>query len=741
MMSDSVITLPPSESRLFSESKLLLRLVESISRGNKGDEAAAQISACRLFQAANEITQLQGDSAQRNGGKESAKELTLAVELHNKTRNIPLTCNAELLKAYVRAAVGKIIRGFCSPSAVLKATAKSIALLAKAGSDLLSSSEPNVREDGKTCLVDAEALWKTIPENTLSKILSSTEIEDLNLTVFHMYMDLANYEQSENRDVEPSFRAAYSIIQLLPSCDLKLVFAKKVLKSATKISLSSPKEKLMLNGVVAILRLAITALDTMKSPPTEPIERTEEILRLKAIAYLTMMQVFSDLQLLDKAYNCMSQLESLLAKVRNDQKSSLRPVRDHFLLAKHSLLLTRGDTEEAGALLGGIIDKIQNFEVSLRAVMQHIESGSLTVSQMNSFFQSLKMRYPNETPSVLMAQLSSLVTHSVLENSEEIHTQTLEIVHILLKNHLNGQIPLNHAQCQQLQSIIFSRIKFLGLHSNHNLALEWIQAGESILQKSPILDDDKRGPAFLLLLKAETHYKLGSYNEAFEAATRLVEVEVSTRAVVTLFKMSLQVNPVEATIELLFDTLQKPQYREYENLARIVMCIHIADQQHSIAAVELLHQRWIQYFYDKKAWRIPTEDSTDLSLQPFNASLASVLREKMTIFLAAYLKEKVALDESSPAVKRCKVNDSMLHDVYFTEIQPSSGDAQLTCDLAIVAEKVIAPAELLLCILDGEDRLDLKALGSIDDFKWECDFLWNIVSYMCRDYKFCFAVN
>jgi hypothetical protein len=114
------------------EVKALLKLLDGIIRGARQDVSRAETQARLLFLSSTSPTA--GESASTEDINKA--RLSLAVDIHNRARNIPAASHAEVVRAYMSATTARLLVQYCNPKNLVRASAKSMLLLARAAGEL-----------------------------------------------------------------------------------------------------------------------------------------------------------------------------------------------------------------------------------------------------------------------------------------------------------------------------------------------------------------------------------------------------------------------------------------------------------------------------------------------------------------------------------------------------------------------------------------------------------------------------
>lgn len=324
------------------------QLIDAIIRGGGGGTGTgtsknpipyADIAAKRLYKCCTSLpTTNQGDA------KLGTEVIEATVSLFNQAQKIPASASksdprVDVIRAYVLVSAGILIRLYCTPSSTLKSAAKSILFISKGGVDLHSCAQSaDEKLDAQACCKEALRLYHDLPENALTGIISTSDIEEIKTSIYNLLLYMADTQA----DPVGYVREASILVQEFAAVELNIQFIKRVIAIAVKSTHSQAKDKL--TQASTILKLCLCTIDAIKLASTD-MKSYEALTHFRANIFLLMIGILQRLEQYDQALSCVQQMEELLLVLKDPKKQfhsfDSKRYRDEFVYAKFSTLLKK----------------------------------------------------------------------------------------------------------------------------------------------------------------------------------------------------------------------------------------------------------------------------------------------------------------------------------------------------------------------------------------------------------------
>lgn len=710
---------------LSNESKTVIKLIDSIVRGNRGEINAAEDFAKHLFQTS--LTLKRDESLNED---QRSEQVNFAVGLYNRIRNIPASAKAEVFKAYLKAVVAKYLVVFCSSENTIKAMSKSILLLARAGMDLIHNPyvPESVRSDAVLCFGEVTRMWADIPESALLKVISPIETENLRIAVYQTEVCLAESLQKDLRQAAIHLRAASNLIRNMPS-ETKLEFSKRCTTIALK---QQHHENGDLSLVADILRYALVSVDMVK--PDDPYNIRVFSMKQKAVIVIAMLHVFQEMKDSENSLSCAQLMEKLMVELKSScsDDKDVPKLESQCLCYKLKLHLSKGEYLEAEELIRMGLIKMDTHQLILQGVVAFTNAVSCVHHDM---FQSLLQKFPDDHfICTQLAYLRSMILHD--SSDEAGYNRSLQLCISVVENHISRFRTLTEGDHCALRSIMLERVKYFHSQEQFEKSFEWVALLEHLVEHA----EDREYLATVLLLKAEALYCLENYTDSLATVNKLIQRELSTRAIVMLFKVSLKIAGAVSAVNTIKSKISAfPNIGE--NLERLEFCISVADEAKDMDAIDLLYIYYIQTYCGFHGWEQNNE-----------TTLAQVLCDYSDSFRRRYMRENNGLRECDEIItKRPRLdqiyqpstvagsnlnNENTLDKIGILDSTPLKEEYALLCDAAAIKSALLPPAQSLINLL-GNSEIDLQTLGSPQDFTWYSNFLWNVAVSLANSNNNC----
>ena len=676
--------------------------------------AVAEDFARRMFESTLSLKRDETADEERR-----TENVNFAVSLHNRIRNIPSSARAEVFKAYIKAVVAKYLVLYCSSENTVKAMSKSILLLARAGMDLmhLPGAPETTRSDAILCLKEVARMWADIPETALLKVISPLETDNLRIAVYQTEICLAESLASNITDALVHIRAASNLVRSMQA-EVKLELSKRCTTIAFK---STSKENKDIQMVAEVLRHAMTSVEWIKSDDTGDNLLRGVVMKQKAVVMIAMLRTFRELTDFENCLSCSQLLEKHMIewKASSPHDEDMTNIESQYLYYKLRLLITRGDTQEAEQVIRQRLIKLDAHQVILQGLIEFTNATSIV---HHDIFQTVMRKFPEDHfLSTQLAYLRCMILHD--STTDEGYHRTLNVSGHIIDNHMDRSHVLDEESHTSLRAMMLERIKYFHSQGHFSKSHDWV----ILLEKLVTHAEDRECLATTLLLKAETLYCLEKYSGAVQVVEKLIQRELSTRALVMLFKATLAVSGATSAVSLIRSKIAAFPNTS-ENLDRWELCIGVAEEAEDMEAVDMLYAEYIQTYCSYRGWELGNE-----------TTLAEILCDLSSGFQKRFIREEYApsteISERPtklPRLEGAGDDKESLAANKSTFITPAVAKRfVMACDVAVVRKCLLPPAESLLALLERDD-LDLSALGSRQDFTWYSTFLGNTAVHLAN---------
>lgn len=242
----------------------ILQQVESLLRGGAQSAASSVIHELQL-RSRRAMVWFSSPSADEDFNNcdenKRADNLSLAVKLHNKARNLTAPACAEI-RTYLKATAAWMLCHYGTNGKAAKVLSIAVNTLSKCGRELESYGVD--ADITLQCLYGSVSNWSRMSSLSLHKSFTPVELQELKLSVFWANVEKAKVVLricGSQEDVRKAVASAGEMVQALPS-HLKMTFAYEVNSIAIKVS-QSPE---LVEDAIHLFRTSLNALDAAMIP-------------------------------------------------------------------------------------------------------------------------------------------------------------------------------------------------------------------------------------------------------------------------------------------------------------------------------------------------------------------------------------------------------------------------------------------------------------------------------------------
>eukprot|EP01041_Mallomonas_annulata_P002114 gene2114-4130_t len=636
----------PRSTSLHKCLKQFLTPLEDIQRGRRIDESQLLTQSKDLFDYVSSGTAIRDTEAFTEEIRNQISNT--CVQLYNKVRTVQSE-RLNDIKVYLKASTAWILSNLSKGKELcVKSMCKNVKLFIKSGREFLELQHGDFHSS-LLCLNQAVSMWTTLNNNSLEKSLSSMDLEELRLDIFHAYIDqsklhrkLSSPTQKAIEAIRRSIYGALETLQMLPyelSKSLKLIFIKHVMETANELSYNGGDDAV--EEAIQLFKIVLETIDlTSKLQSETPLTNifASNVITATGKGEIIGGKINSKQQQLSNQLSpFMQDLQLLSIKVNFSlcylfMENKSPDVLQKIHLARFHVYCCSGDIGAAEQDLRQFITSSSTYDMSLKAVQRFL-SVEPHKEKALEFFRLLASQHPKEPDFTVtrIRHLQYLLTHTRNYSSSnsnnrgssgiDIHpdvTRAMAICHVIVTDHSCKERELSQENYQTVKRVLIENINWNRATANWRLVSDFAAI---LLQLVPA--EDMECQVMVMLWRADALMRQEQLEEALTVAMTCVGLMKSPRTVSIGFRCTLSARGAIEAVNYVTKLQSDPSYctddkdkdkdkdislqSRMEYLSLLILCYKIAKESNasesSVASFKLL-EVWMETYEECRAWRV-----------------------------------------------------------------------------------------------------------------------------------------